>query len=178
MLSLLLHVCCAPCGGFLAERLGEKFRVAVYFYNPNIYPKAEYDRRRQEAEKFFRSEKIQFFVGPYDHENWLAPLAHLADEPERGQRCLKCYYWRLRATAALAQEKKFDYFAASLAISSHKDAPAVDQFGRELAREFKVNFLAGDWKKKDGGRQALVFSREHNFYRQRYCGCEFSLRPD
>lgn len=173
--KLLLHVCCAPCGGFLARELSRDFSVAAYFDNSNIYPKEEFDLRRQEAEKFFTAQGLEFISAPPDHQAWLGQIAGLEREPEKGRRCVLCYYQRLRQTALLARRHGFDCFASTLAISPHKKALIINNLGRAVAKELGLDFLAGDWKKQDGFKKAMAFSRQCGFYHQDYCGCEFSL---
>jgi hypothetical protein len=147
--------------------------VAIFYYNPNIFPAEEYVRRRDEAKKFFSAEGYEFIEMPYDHANWLNLVRGLEREPERGKRCELCYRERLAETAKYAKDNGFDLFASTLAISPHKDAKLINRLGQELAQQYGVEFLAGDWKKQEGFRSALAVSREHNFYRQSYCGCEY-----
>jgi len=168
-----LHACCATCSGFLASKLASDYEVAVFYYNPNIFPAAEYARRRDEAEKYFLGQGYEFIEILGGHDGWLEQVKGLENEPERGKRCLVCYRQRLEKTARYAKEHNYDIFASTLAISPHKDAKLINSLGQELAQTFGVEFLAGDWKKQDGFRQAMAVSHEHNFYRQSYCGCEY-----
>lgn len=171
---LLLHTCCATCSGFLASRLAADYEVSLFYYNPNIYPDTEYVRRRDEAKKFFSAAGYEFIEIPPDHGNWLELVKGWELEPERGKRCEVCYRERLAKTAQYAQNHGYDLFASTLAISPHKDAKLINRLGQELSGGYGVGFLAGDWKKQDGFRQAMAISREHDFYRQSYCGCEYS----
>ena len=173
--KLLLHICCAPCGGFLAFELLKDFTVTVYYGNSNIYPEAEFKKRLAEARNFFTKNEMDFMEAEYNHNHWLSLVAGLENEPERGKRCILCYYNRLRSSAEYAKKNNFDCFGSTLAISPHKDALVINNLGRALAKQIGIPFLAGDWKKQDGFRKAMEFSHEHNFYRQNYCGCEFTL---
>ncbi len=174
--KLLLHACCATCSGFLAKELAVNYEVTVFFDNPNIWPREEHDRRLSEAEKYFSDRNIKFISVGYNHEDWLAMVAGLEDQPERGARCLACYEKRLADTARFAKENSFGFFASTLAISPHKDAGAINSIGERIAGEIGLKFLAGDWKKNDGFKKAMELSRQCDFYRQNYCGCEFSIR--
>jgi len=172
--KLLLHICCASCSGFLASELAKDFTVMAYYGNANIYPEAEFKKRLAEARNFFTKNEINFIEADYNHDHWLGLIAGLENEPERGKRCILCYYNRLRSSAEFAQKNNFDYFGSTLAISPHKDALVINNLGRALEKQIGIKFLAGDWKKQDGFKKAMAFSRENDFYRQNYCGCEFS----
>jgi len=172
--KLLLHTCCATCGGFLASKLAADYEVAIFYYNPNIFPAEEYARRRDEAKIFFTDQGYQFIEIDPNHPKWREMAVGLEREPERGRRCELCCRERLEKTALHAKKQGYDLFASTLAISPHKDATLVNRLGEELADQYGIGFLAGDWKKQDGFRQAMAVSQEYNFYRQSYCGCEYS----
>ncbi len=172
---LLLHTCCAPCSGFLVKELSKDFSVTIFYFNPNIYPDAEFKKRLTEAEQYFKRQGVDFIEAPYERESWLELVAGLEHEPERGRRCKLCYWWRLKTTAQYAPEHGFSHFASTLAISPHKDARAINNLGRALALKYGIKFLAGDWKKNDGFKRAMILSHREDFYHQDYCGCEFSI---
>lgn len=174
--KLLLHACCATCSVFLAEELAKHYQVTIFFDNSNIYSELEYRRRLDEVKEYFQEEGFDFVVADYNHRDWLAKVSGLEKEQERGKRCLVCYDIRLKNTARFAKENGFDFFASTLAISPHKDAKAINKIGAEIAEEFELEFLAGDWKKNEGFKKAMELSRQCDFYRQHYCGCEFSFR--
>jgi len=174
--KLLFHVCCAPCSGFLASELLKDFALTVYYDNSNIWPESEFLKRAKEAAEFFNQENIKFILADWQHEQWRVKVQGLEQEPERGKRCFLCYQYRLEKTARFAKSNGFEYFATSLIISPHKDAKIIIDLGRELARKYGLQFLAEDFKKNDGCQKANAFSRAKNFYRQNYCGCEFSMR--
>lgn len=174
--KLLLHICCAPCSGLISRQLKERFAIAVYFDNPNIWPEAEFEKRAQEAEKFFRAEGVDFIPVDWNHEEWLELVRGLESEPERGQRCRLCYRSRLERSARYAGEHGFDYFTTSLSISPYKDQQIILRLGKELARQFEVEFLDYDFREADGYLKSVEFSRASGFYRQKYCGCEYSLK--
>ena len=174
--KLLLHTCCAPCSGYLTTELANDFDLTVYYDNSNISPKEEYQKRKSEAEKFFTAAGVKFIEAEYDHDAWREKMIGLEYEPERGKRCVLCYYLRLKNAAEYAQQNGYDYFASTLSISPHKDAKALSNLGRALAKKIGVNFLDENWKKQERFKKAMAFSREHEFYHQDYCGCEFSQR--
>lgn len=174
--SLLLHICCAPCSGFLADKLSGHYDVSVFFDNSNIYPLLEYEKRRNEAKKYFKAKNIEFIEAEYDHKSWLELIKGCEKDKEKGRRCLKCYEVRLANTAKYAEENGFDCFASTLAISPHKDAKVINEIGRKLADQYLLEFIDGDWKKEDGFKKAMALANKYDFYRQSYCGCEFSIR--
>ncbi|MEK7653570.1 MAG: epoxyqueuosine reductase QueH [Patescibacteria group bacterium] len=150
------------------------FEVAIYYQNSNIWPEEEYQRRRDEAKKFFTREGFEFFEDDYNHSDWLNFIKGLESEPERGKRCEECYRYRLARVARFAKSRGFDFFASTLSISPHKDAELINRLGEEIAKEKGVEFLSGDWKAGGGFDRASALSRQEGFYRQNYCGCEFS----
>lgn len=174
--SLLLQACCAPCTTHPYRLLSEEYRVTVYFYNPNIHPAAEYEKRLREIEAFAARWRFPLMVGPYDDERWDQLIRGLEREPEGGKRCLVCYRMRMEETARLAREAGFGLFSTALSVSPHKNAAAINRIGTELASVHGVSFLEADFKKKDGFKISCSISREEGFYRQSYCGCRYSMR--
>ena len=174
--SLLLHICCIGCGIHVAEELGRDFSVRLYFYNPNIFPASEYEKRLKETKRVAEMMKLGLIIGAYDHGAWLGIIAGHETDPERGERCRLCYRDRLEKTAEKAAAEKADYFTTTLSVSPHKDARAIGAIGREAASRRGVKFLDRDFKKRDGFKKACAKSRELGLYRQDYCGCEFSVR--
>ncbi len=173
--KLLLHICCAPCSGFLSQELKDKYDLAVYFDNPNIWPEEEFLKRAGEAEKFFTHQNIEFHLADWQHDDWRGLTQGLAGEPEKGKRCKLCYHRRLSQTAEYAAKNNFDLFATSLSVSPWKDDQAIRNLGVALAKKFNIDFLADDFQADDGYDKSRIFSQEQGFYRQKYCGCEFSL---
>ncbi|HPA25332.1 MAG TPA: epoxyqueuosine reductase QueH [bacterium] len=183
MPKILLHSCCAPCGGQVINELkAQGFEVTVFFYNPNIFPIEEYEIRKNEIEKFCQSQNVEFIAEDYNHKKWLEFIKGLEKEPEGGPRCFKCYEFRLQETAKYAKENNFEYFASTLSISPHKNAEKINEIGREVVFSLLTGdvmphliFYEADWKKHDGFKKSCELSKTHNFYRQKYCGCEFSF---
>ncbi len=174
--SLLLQCCCGPCSSYVLEYLTKYFNVTVLFYNPNIQPREEYDKRlhyfRLVAAKY--PESVKILECGYDGESFIKIAGGLEKEPEGGERCTRCFYLRLRETARLAKEGEFDFFCTTLSVSPHKDAQRLNAIGRELEAEFGVSWLPSDFKKKEGYKRSIELSRQYGLYRQEYCGCVYS----
>lgn len=177
---LLLHACCAPCSSAVLERLGRHFLISVLYYNPNIAPRAEYDKRLAELRGLLSrlpgENPIQLLPCDYDGAAFEEIARGLEDAPEGGERCKKCFRLRLEKTAELARAGGYDYFGTTLSISPLKNAALLNEIGQELAGIYGVPALPGDFKKRDGYKRSLELSREYGLYRQDYCGCVYSLR--
>ncbi len=171
--KLLLHVCCAGCGVYISQLLKKNYQVILYYYNPNIYPRSEYEKRLIEAEKIAKKYGLKLIKEKYDHKKWLKSVKGLEKELERGRRCLVCYKDRLEKTARVASGLGIKYFTTTLTMSPHKDASAINEIGNQLAKKYNLNFLAKDFKKQDGFKKSAAMSKELGLYRQDYCGCEF-----
>jgi predicted adenine nucleotide alpha hydrolase (AANH) superfamily ATPase len=171
---LLLHVCCGPCSTEVIERLAAGHDLVLYFFNPNIFPMEEYERRLAEAERYAGSHGHRFISGEWDHAGWLEAVKGLEAEPEGARRCASCFAYRLEAAARRARQEAVASFTTTLTISPHKSAPAVNAAGEAAGRKAGVAFLAADFKKKDGFLKSCQKAREAGMYRQDYCGCEFS----
>ncbi|KKP92055.1 MAG: hypothetical protein UR94_C0006G0014 [Parcubacteria group bacterium GW2011_GWA2_36_10] len=174
--KLLLHSCCAACSIYVLQQLMSDWDLTVYFYDPNIHPRQEYNQRRDEMKAYCEKLKLDFLEGPYDTKKWLEKTKGLEQEPEKGKRCDICFDLRLGETARLAQAENFAAFATVLTISPHKDAKKISLIGQKLSQIFGVDFLDRDWKKNDGFKIACDLSKQENFYRQNYCGCLYSKK--
>lgn len=176
--TLLLHSCCAPCSSYCLEYLTQYFHITVFFYNPNIAPKEEYERRVEEQRRLIEKlpvpYPISFRLGNYDTEVFYAMTKGLEKVPEGGKRCFGCYELRLREAAIAAKELKFDYFTTTLSISPHKNATKLNEIGTAVGEEYEVKYLPSDFKKKNGYKRSVELSKEYDLYRQDYCGCVFS----
>ncbi len=177
---LLLHSCCAPCSSYVLEYLSDYFEITVFYYNPNISPAEEYEKRAAEQQHLIRElpakHPITLVVGAYEPERFYAVSRGLETVPEGGERCFRCYRLRLEAAAKMAAEGGFDYFATTLTISPLKNAGKLNEIGEELSQIYKVEHLPSDFKKKNGYRRSVELSAEYGLYRQNYCGCVFSKR--
>ena len=176
--TLLLHSCCAPCSSYCLQYLAQFFHITIFYYNPNISPKEEYERRALEQQRLIDEldvpYPIGFRLGNYDTERFYAMAKGLEKEPEGGKRCFSCYELRLREAAIAAKELGFDYFTTTLSISPHKNAAKLNQIGKSVGEEYGVSYLPSDFKKKNGYKRSVELSKEHNLYRQDYCGCIYS----
>jgi len=176
MKKFLLHVCCAPCASTIIQQLKARgFKVTAFFYNPNIYPAQEYKIRRDEIKKYCLSNKIDFIEMEYNHALWREKIKGFEQEPERGERCQICYSDRLNKTAEHSIQKGYDIFDSTLSISPHKDFEKIKSIGENLAEKYDLEYYGQNWKKDQGFKRACELSKEQNFYRQTYCGCEFSM---
>jgi len=172
--KVLVHICCVGCGVYVAQELKNDYEPVLYFYNPNIYPAEEYQKRLEEAEKIAKKFKLKIISKKYDHKLWLKKVKGREKDPERGERCLICYKDRLEETAILAKKMNFSFFATTLTTSPHKDAIAIIKIGQEMGKKYGVNFLEKDFKKHDGFKKSACLAKDLGLYRQNYCGCEFS----
>lgn len=175
--KLLLQCCCGPCSSYVLEYLTKYFDVTVLYYNPNIQPIEEYDKRlfwmRDVVSKY--SDSVSFMECGYNGEDFASVSWGLENEPEGGARCTKCFELRLRKTASLAKKGEFDFFCTTLSVSPHKDEKRINEIGFKLEGEFGVQWLPSDFKKREGYKRSNELAREYGLYRQDYCGCLFSL---
>lgn len=177
--SLLLHACCAPCSSASLEYLTQHFTVTLFFYNPNIATKAEYDKRLLELRRFVSEypfeQPIDVLAPDWEHREFLEAVKGLEHIPEGGERCERCFWLRLRHTAEMAAQKGFEYFGTTLTISPLKRPEIINSCGLTLAEEEHLLYLPTDLKKRGRYLRSIELSREYDLYRQDYCGCEFSL---
>lgn len=176
--QVLLHACCAPCSSAIVEwMLQHGVRPTIFYFNPNIWPRQEYDIRKEESKRHAESLGLQWIDGDYDHERWLEAVRGLEGEPERGSRCLQCFSYRLKAAALQARQLGLTYFTTTLASSRWKSLEQITLAGeRAQAAVEGTVFWAQNWRKgglQDRRNQLL---RDYAFYNQQYCGCEFSMR--
>ena len=176
--KLLLHSCCAPCAGDLMERMQESgIDLTVFFYNPNIHPKKEYEIRKEENIRFADKLGIPFIDADYDVQNWFKRAKGLEWEPERGERCTKCFDMRFERTALYAYENNFKIISSSLGISRWKNMDQINDSGTRSASNYEgVNYWTYNWRKAGGAARMYEIAKREEFYKQEYCGCIFSLR--
>jgi predicted adenine nucleotide alpha hydrolase (AANH) superfamily ATPase len=175
-MKLLLHTCCAPCSAAIIEYLlTEGVRPVLFYYNPNIYPLGEYEKRKNECTRYAQSLGLEIIDGDYDHEEWLQSITGLENEPERGKRCLSCFKMRMLASARTTYEKGLDTFATTLASSRWKSLEQIAEAGNWAASQFpKISFWNKNWRKDGLSERRRILLQENRFYNQTYCGCEFS----
>ncbi len=178
--KLLLHACCAPCSSYCIEYLSNYFEITIYYYNPNIDTKEEYDYRFNELDRFIKEFKTKYPVhlvnANYHPEDFIKIAKGLENEPERGARCLKCYKLRLEKSYEYAKNNNFDYITTTLTLSPHKNSKVINEIGSELEKIYHVPYLYSDFKKRDGYKRSIELSHEYNLYRQDYCGCIYSKK--
>ncbi len=173
-MKVILHICCGVCAAGVVERLtSEGHEVLGLFYNPNIHPPEEYNKRLEVAYQV--AEKLDFSLAvlPYMPDEWFKETSFLADEPEGGKRCEVCFRIRLQGTYLYMEDRGYDAFTTTLTISPHKSAEVINRVGREIDGE---RFLARDFKKKEGFKRATELAKKWALCRQNYCGCVYSMR--
>jgi predicted adenine nucleotide alpha hydrolase (AANH) superfamily ATPase len=176
--KLLLHSCCAPCSGEVMEALiFSEIDFTIYFYNPNIHPKKEYELRKEENIRFAEKYNIPFIDADYDADNWYARAKGMEMEPERGIRCTMCFDMRFERTALYAYENGFPVITSSLGISRWKNFDQINDCGLRAAGHYPgISYWTFNWRKKGGSKRMLDISKREKFYMQEYCGCAYSLR--
>ena len=176
--KLLLHACCGPCSSYVVEYLSKYFDITIYYYNPNIYPKEEYERRLNELKKFMSifNNNINVIEEIYNEEDYNSAVKNLEHLGEKSIRCYNCYEFRMDKAAKYARENNYDYFTTTLSISPHKNSKWINEIGSLLEQKHNIKYLYSDFKKKEGYKRSLELSKEYNLYRQDYCGCKYSKK--
>ena len=176
--KLLLHSCCAPCSSYVLEYLSRYFHIILFYYNPNISPKQEFEKRTNELKRLVcempLDDKPEIIVGEYHPEEFYAIAKGFEDIPEGGERCFRCYRLRLEKAAQLAKKLGADYFTTTLSISPYKNAQKLGEIAAELGEIYGVKALPSDFKKREGYKRSIELSAQYGLYRQDYCGCVFS----
>ena len=176
--KLLLHSCCAPCSTTVIETLKEHFDLTVIYYNPNIEPIDEYEKRKKEQIRIINEYKINYLDCDYDNEIFHEISKGLESVPEKGIRCHKCYRLRLEYTAKKALENNYEYFSTTLTVSPSKLSNIVNEIGLDLQTKYNIKYLVSDFKKNEGYKKSIELSKKYNLYRQDYCGCIYSRKVD
>ncbi|HXV19249.1 MAG TPA: epoxyqueuosine reductase QueH [Candidatus Omnitrophota bacterium] len=175
---VLLHSCCAPCSGSVIEDIHKAgIGLTIYFYNPNIHPRKEYDIRKDENIRFAEKNGIPFIDADYDVDDWFDLTRGHENDPERGERCSMCFEMRFVKTAKYAHEHGFKVITSCLGISRWKDFDQVTKAGERAAALYPgISYWGFNWRKNGGSSRMIELSKEENFYQQQYCGCVYSLR--
>lgn len=184
--TVLLHSCCGPCSTACIERLLPDYKVTVFFYNPNITDRDEYERRREAQIKFIQAyneklpeeDRVEFIEGEYLPDDFFEVCSGFSNEPEGGRRCTECFKLRMERTAQVALKTGNAMFGTTLTVSPHKNYMLISAIGTSLAELYGVEFLDVDFKKKAGFQRSIQMSKEYGLYRQNYCGCVYSLRKE
>ncbi len=174
--KLLLHACCGVCSSYVLEYLTNYFEITVLYYNPNIFPEAEYQKRLETQKEIIGKmvPEVKLLEIGYHKEDFNNIAKGLEDEKEGGKRCPKCYYFRLEQTAKLAKENNYDYFCTTLSVSPYKDSEKLNKIGKLLSEKYQINYLYSDFKKREGYKRSTELAKKYNLYRQNYCGCKYS----
>ena len=180
--ELLLHSCCGPCSSYVLEYLTQYYKVTLLWYNPNIWPPEENDKRLHYQRKIINvlglKEDVSIVIPDYDHDRYLQMVSGLESEPEGGLRCTECFRMRLKEAAEAAERLGIGLYCTTLTVSPHKNAEKINTLGEAIGREHGVRFLPSDFKKRNGYKRSIELSREYDLYRQDYCGCEFAWRGE
>lgn len=176
--KVLMHSCCAPCSGPLIEKMAESgIDLTIFFYNPNIHPKKEYELRKKENIRYAEKLGLDFIDADYDVQNWFARAKGMENEPERGVRCTMCFDMRFERTALYAYENDFKVITSSLGISRWKNMQQINDCGTKAASHYEgIEYWTYNWRKDGGGARMYELAKEEEFYKQEYCGCIYSLR--
>mgnify|MGYP001025798805 CR=1 FL=1 len=176
--KLLIHSCCAPCSSYVLEYLNPYFKITVLYYNPNISPVEEYEKRKAEQIRLINEgdwkNPIEIMDCDYEGDKYTAAVKGLENEPEGGARCRVCFGLRLDEAARLARANDFDYFVTTLSISPLKNARLLNEIGNKLGEKYGIKYLPSDFKKREGYKRSIELSRRYNLYRQNFCGCKYS----
>lgn len=178
---ILLHSCCGPCSSSVIELLNAHFDVTVLWYNPNLWPEEEYEKRLETQKQLIAcladdiGAHAELMVLPWRSEDYFSRIKGLEHEPEEGKRCLECFRIRLDETARVAAQYGFDWFCTTLTVSSRKDAVAINAIGRAAAEKYNVKWLPSEFRKREGNHRSIILSEKYRLYRQEYCGCVFSM---
>lgn len=175
--KLLLHSCCGPCSSYVISYLKDYFDITILYYNPNIEPKSEYDKRLSEQKRLINELNIPHLALhdiSYDNVSYREKIIGHEQDLEGGERCHICYELRLQKTAEIAKEEGFEYFGTTLTVSPYKNAKVLNEIGELLSKKYNIKWLYSDFKKKDGYKKSIELSKKYDLYRQDYCGCEFS----
>ncbi len=176
--TLLLHSCCAPCSSYVLETLSPYFKITIFYYNPNIYPMEEYQKRKEEEKRFLQQfptkYPVSFLDCDYDSNAFYDTVKGLEHQKEGEERCYLCYQLRLQETAKVAKKHHFDYFTTTLSISPYKNSTWINEIGITLEKKYQVSYLMADFKKKNGYQRSIELANQYHLYRQNYCGCIYS----
>lgn len=145
--------------------------MTAFYFNPNIAPRDEYDKRLSELERFALLKRSSLEIGAYDAGDWSRRVSPYPFCGEKSERCGECYRVRLEEAFKKAAELGIDAVTTTLTVSPHKDSSMINRIGKELESSRGIEFIAGDFKKKDGYKRSVEISREYGLYRQNYCGC-------
>ncbi|MBO7078287.1 MAG: epoxyqueuosine reductase QueH [Bacilli bacterium] len=171
--KILIHACCGPCSSEVIDFLKDVFDITIYYYNPNIYPKEEYEKRYDQFSLL--PYKFDIVKGEYEESKYYDVIKGYEDLGEFSKRCYKCFYFRLEEAAIYASVHHFDYFTTTLSISPYKNSKWINEIGYELSKKYNIEYLYSDFKKQEGYKKSIELSKKYKLYRQEYCGCKYSM---
>ena len=178
--KILLHSCCAPCSSYVISFLSNYFDITILYYNPNIYPFEEYEKRKKEQIKLINTlqtkNKLDFIDCDYDNNLYNEKILGFEQCKEGGNRCNICFNLRLEKTAILAKKNNYDYFCSTLTVSPHKNSKLINEIGENISNKYNIKWLYSDFKKNEGFKQSIELSKKYDLYRQDYCGCIYSKK--
>ncbi len=174
--TLLLHSCCGPCSSYVLEKLLPYFKITIFYYNPNIYPKEEFFKRLDTQKQLLKelNEDIDLIVEDDDHQVFLDAIKDTEYLKEGSKRCYLCYEFRIKKLSEVASKLNFDYFSTVMSVSPYKNSLWINELGKKY--ENNSLFLYSNFKKEEGYKKSIILSKEYHLYRQSWCGCEFSLK--
>ena len=179
---VLLHSCYAPCSSHVISVLTNYADITILYYNPNISPREEYNKRKEEQIRLIKEidkkHNVDIIDCDYDNDLYESLIKGYEDCPERGDRCTICFNLRLEKTAKLAHDAGYDYFCSTLSVSPYKNAKLINEIGEKLEKKYNAKWLHSDFKKQDGYKHSIELSHKYNLYRQDYCGCKYSIRTN
>lgn len=175
--KVLLHSCCAICSGYAIKHMRELgYEPISYFFNPNIYPSAEHDKRLEAHKRLCAALDCELIIGDYTPDLFNEVIAGYEHCAEGGERCTRCFELRLLKTVQKAKELKISKYTTTISISPHKNFTVLKKVGESFSQYYDVEFLAIDFKKQDGFLQSNMIAKSFDLYRQNYCGCEMSMQ--
>ena len=178
--KILLHSCCAPCSSYVITFLSNYFDITILYYNPNIAPQEEYEKRKNEQIKLIKTlntkNKLYFLDCDYENNKYNEVIKGYENIPEGGSRCHICFNLRLEKTAKLAKLNNYDYFCSTLTVSPHKNSKVINEIGEKISNKYNIKWLYSDFKKNEGFKQSIELSKKYDLYRQDYCGCIHSKK--
>lgn len=177
--KILLHSCCSICSGHPIQYLRKLgYEPISYFFNPNIYPVAEYQKRLDSQRKLCKTLNCELIVDNYDPELYNEIMKEFKDYPEGSQRCKRCFELRLLRTAQKTKELGIKHYTTSISISPHKNFNVIKEVGKSFEDYFNINFIDIDFKKQDGFMKTNLIAKSLDLYRQNYCGCNISMQKE
>lgn len=174
--KLVIHTCCAICMCY-PKTLLDDYDTIFYFYNPNIHPKEEYYRRRDELLNYAEKNDIKVVAEEGDVSDWYGDIKGFEQEPEKGKRCDVCFRHRLKKTFEYAKNIEARFVTTAMTVSPHKNSSSIANIGTAISNDYKtIEYLPIDFKKKDGFKKTNIIANDFGLYRQSYCGCKYSLK--